>query len=738
MNDRGKPMWPLIDLELSPSQLPRDLMFHAPRWGLLVAVAILTFVLYPVAAGFEFDVPEEGRAARVAVDAPFDFIVPKSAQEVDREAAIRAATVAPVFELRRGVADSVVAKSDSLFAALAAAQSVDATVQAAAAHGMRLTVEEGEYLRAGQRLRRFQRAVRNHVSTYLVRGVTPPQALAAEAGRELSVRRGQSERTVPRDSVLTFGRYLEIRTQTHPDPNSSVGDLLYSKLLATLFRATLTPNIEETERRRNALRASVDTVQDQVVEGERIIDIGDIATPERRDRLFALRQALVGQGRGEEQKLGATVGRLLENMLILSVLWLLLMLYRPQTYRDVRHLAVLAVLFALVIAGSAVNRAVIHEGAALIPIPFAAMMITVLFSGRVAMVAAMVLAVLLGTQAVFGGSTALFIAMVGGVAAAVSVRGIRRRNEVLMAFVWVTAGYLLAGLAVGLIQGQSIREIGEVGMRGGVNAFISGALVLIALPMFESFARVTTDLTLLELSDPSRPLLRRLATEAPGTYAHSIAMANLCEPTCNAIGANGLLARVGCYYHDVGKLKKPQFFVENQVPGVNPHDKLKPDVSAGLIRNHVKDGLALADEHGLPQAVKAFIPEHHGTMEITYFLDRARQRNGDTDVDPAEYRYPGPRPRSVETAVTMLADGVEAALRVLEDPTEDKLSNAIDHIIRQRIEADQLDEAPLTLAQLAQVKAQFMRVLSSVYHNRIDYPASSGGIGAEWEAAAGS
>lgn len=734
---RSSPSRVLLNLELSPSQLPRDVAYHAVRWSLLLAVALLTYVLYPVAAGFEFDIPEEGRAARDAVDAPFDFIVPKSAQEIEREAAMRAATVAPVLDYRPGVADSVIARSDTFFTALAAASDTATMIRAAGAYGVRLTPEEAAYLRAGNRLARFRTATRRHIATYLARGVTPPQALDAEVGNSIVVRRGQIERAVPRDSVLRFQSYLELRSRTHPDPNSALGDLLYSKLLATLFRPTLAPNMEETQRRRDALRATVDTVKDRVVEGERIIGVGDIATPERRDRLFALRQALVERGRGERQSVAATVGRLLENVLILSVFWLLLMLYRQQTYRSIRHLAVLAALFGLVVAGSAMNRSIIHAGPALIPIPFAAMMITVLFSGRAAMVAAMVLAVLLGTQAAFGGVTALFVALVGGVVAAVSVRGIRRRNQVLTSFAWITVGYLLAGLAVGLIQGLRLIEIGEIGLSGGVNAFISGALVLITLPVFESLARVTTDLTLLELSDPSRPLLRRLATEAPGTYAHSIAMANLCEPTCNAIGANGLLARVGCYYHDVGKLKKPQFFVENQVPGMNPHDKLKPDVSAGIIRNHVRDGLALAEEHALPDAVRAFIPEHHGTMEITYFLDRARQRNAEPEIDPHEFRYPGPRPRSVETAVTMVADGVEAALRVLEEPTEDKLAGAIDHIIRQRIEAGQLDEAPLTLAQLARVKQEFMRVLASVYHNRIDYPAATGGIGAAWEAKAG-
>jgi hypothetical protein len=255
------------------------------------------------------------------------------------------------------------------------------------------------------------------------------------------------------------------------------------------------------------------------------------------------------------------------------------------------------------------------------------------------------------------------------------------------------------------------------------------------LPAAESLTRITTDITLLELSDPSRPLLRRLSLEAPGTYAHSVAMANLVEAACNRIGANGLLGRVGCYYHDVGKIRNPQYFVENQTHGNNPHDRLQARHSAQIIKAHVTDGLALAREARLPEAVAAFIPEHHGTTEITYFLERAR-KSGDGRPDPADYRYPGPRPRSTETAISMIADSVEAALRVIDELTPQKIEEVIDHIVRTKLSAGQLDEAPMTLQQMEQVKQEFVRIIAGMYHNRIDYPESSGGITATWQPAA--
>jgi putative nucleotidyltransferase with HDIG domain len=225
--------------------------------------------------------------------------------------------------------------------------------------------------------------------------------------------------------------------------------------------------------------------------------------------------------------------------------------------------------------------------------------------------------------------------------------------------------------------------------------------------------------------------MQRLSLEAPGTYAHTVAVANLADAACRAIGANALLARVGCYYHDIGKLARPQYFVENQRKGLNPHDKLRPGASASIIRNHVREGLDLADEVKLPKPLRAFITEHHGTGSIAYFLEKARERGG-AIPDPNEFSYPGPLPQTAETAVVMLADGVEAATRVLAEPTPEKIRDVVDHIVRQRIEQGQLRDAPLTLKQLDVIKDEFARVLSGMYHNRIDYPTSSGGVTSEF------
>ncbi len=722
-----------LNFELMPSKVPEAVAFHGTRWGMLAALAVLTYLMYPVVGGLEMPSLQAGEVAQEEIIAPFAFNVPKSQAEIAAERLERASAAMRVYDFRGDIVDSVLIRTDSLFAALATAESPEQLIAAAQRFGLRLSPDEAEYLSSGRRRAAYREATRRLFARELRRGVVAGAQGEPGTTAYVRLRRNGSESAVPLDSLVTAQVLVERRTAYSPDLSSSVGDMVFTKLLQALVQPTWVPNEAEYEARRAEL-AVVDSVKYHVRQDERIIDANEVVTPGAEERLFALRQELLNRGGGTEGRLSGVVGQVLTNALVLVVFWALLQLYRPTVYENQRQMLVLTLAFALVILSAAATEKFVSPAPELIPVPFAAMLITAIFRGRVAMVGAMVLAVLLGTQAAYGGADAIFIALLGGVAAAVSVRNVRRRDQFLLAAGVVAGAYLFAGLAANLRVEGPLTEVALIGLRGGMNAVASAALVSTLLPAFESLSGVSTDLTLLELSDPDRPLLRRLATEAPGTYAHSIAIANLCEAASKAVGGQGLLARVGCYYHDVGKVRKPQYFVENQAGAANPHDKLKPEVSAGIVRNHVRDGLQLAEEHKLPEAVKAFIAEHHGTMEISYFLDRARNRDGGEDVNLEEFRYPGPKPRTVETAVAMLADGVEAAVRVLEDPTPEKVRDVIDHIVNKRVEAGQLEEAPITMAQLSRVREEFARAMGGALHNRIDYPLTAGGIGAEWEA----
>ena len=266
-----------------------------------------------------------------------------------------------------------------------------------------------------------------------------------------------------------------------------------------------------------------------------------------------------------------------------------------------------------------------------------------------------------------------------------------------------------------------------VDVRSVVIAFIGGLgaplLAMGASVVLERLLGITTDFRLMELGNPTEPILQRLLAEAPGSYQSSVMVGNLAEPAAEAIGANTLLVRTAAMYHDIGKVRRPYFFVENQFGGDNPHDRLSPHLSALIITSHVKDGLELADEHRLPAEIKDFIAQHHGTTLARYFYDRAlHQAEDPKSVQEASFRYPGPRPQTREAALLMLADTVEAAARTLEKPSHAAIVEMVDRLVGEKVSDGQLDESPLSFRDLATVKRSFVATISGMFHQRIKYP----------------
>jgi hypothetical protein len=311
--------------------------------------------------------------------------------------------------------------------------------------------------------------------------------------------------------------------------------------------------------------------------------------------------------------------------------------------------------------------------------------------------------------------------MGGGAAAAMSVRAIRRRSEMWVSIAIIAAAATLVAVAHGLSTSRPIVEVAQAGLAITGNATVSALLAVGFLWVFELLTGITTDQTLLEWADPTRPLLRRLSMEAPGTYAHTINVANLAEAAANEIDANGLLCRVGVLYHDVGKMLKPHYFVENQPDGRNPHDKLKPATSASIVREHVTEGVRLARDAKVPEIVTRFITEHHGTQRIGFFYEKALEE-AEEEIDATRFSYPGPKPQTRETALVMLADSCESAARAMQDPTPERVRELIDTVVAGKMADGQLDEAPLTLGEIARVKDQFVKILGGVVHRRIEYP----------------
>jgi len=384
--------------------------------------------------------------------------------------------------------------------------------------------------------------------------------------------------------------------------------------------------------------------------GDRIVGAHEVVTNEAHEKLVALHSDLVRRGAATSRSTGGVFGPVLRDSLILAIFWVLLVFYRRETYRERRQVALIGGLFALVLLQAAAVARFAPRHAEIIILPFMAMLLTVLFNGRVSMIAAMILAIVIGLQPVFHDLPALFLCVVGGVTAALTVRVLRRRSNFYVPVLIIALGYLAGALALGLTGSWGVGEIALRGVWGAANGLVSAGLTFFLLPVAESITGITTDLTLLELSDPSRPLLRRLSLEAPGTYAHSVAMANLVEAACNRIGADGLLGRVGCYYHDIGKIKNPQYFVENQTRGNNPHDRLKATSRRKSSRRTLRTGSPWPTRPGFP---KPWRPSSRSTTarpkSPTSSIVRRRAATGDrrapvTTCTPVPSRTPPRRP----------------------------------------------------------------------------------------------
>jgi putative nucleotidyltransferase with HDIG domain len=293
--------------------------------------------------------------------------------------------------------------------------------------------------------------------------------------------------------------------------------------------------------------------------------------------------------------------------------------------------------------------------------------------------------------------------------------------------------FMLTGLAISFANMLIVMSFGFVTrvetqvmlldmLYGAAGGLLSAILTIGTLPFFESAFDIITPIKLLELSNPNRPLMRRLLIEAPGTYYHSILVGNLAEAAAEDIGANALLCRVGAYYHDIGKLKRPYFFKENQLTAENPHDKITPNLSALIITSHVKDGIETAKKNKLPSSVIGIIEQHHGNTLVSYFYHKAQTAEGGNAVSEDKFRYNFKRPQTKEAAIVMLADSVEAYIRSLTEPSQEQVEQGVRKIIKDKLNDSQLDHCELTLKDLDRIAKSFIKVLGGIFHERIEYP----------------
>jgi putative nucleotidyltransferase with HDIG domain len=497
--------------------------------------------------------------------------------------------------------------------------------------------------------------------------------------------------------------------------------LIAKKILSAFVRENLIYNKELTDLEiQNKIEKIPNTIG--IVKGnERIVSKHDPINRNTKLKLDSYKKVRL-EKLGVEDYFVQYIGKVL-TVLILALLTAFFLYYiRRNIYDNNNMLILLSSLIILVsfIAFISLKITVNAPVEYLIFVSVASILLTILFDSRLSFYITIINCFLVAS--IRGGDyTIAFVSFCGCVLAIFSVQDIKNRSQIFRSFYFMLIGYSISILAVGLDKTEDTSKILVQILFGGINSMLSPIIAYGLLIFYERTFKITTDLTLLELSDFNHPLLKELSSKAPGTFHHSIVMGNLSEAAAEAIGANSTLARVGCYYHDIGKTLKPQYFIENQLDH-NKHENLNPNISTKLIISHVKDGIELAKKYNLPQEIVDFIPMHHGTTLVSYFFHKAKFNAKSEEISDYIYRYPGPKPQTKETGIVMLADAIEASTRAIEEPTPQKIENRIDDVIKARFMEGELDECELTLKDLTKIKGAFIKILVGIHHHRIKYP----------------
>lgn len=498
---------------------------------------------------------------------------------------------------------------------------------------------------------------------------------------------------------------------------ASAGDIIADNFIfENLFYDEQLTNIE-TQNRIEQIPRTIGIVK----ENERIISKHDPVNRFTKMKLDSYKKVRL-EKIGVQDMLLQQVGKLFTIIILMVVLYLFLYYIRPEVYKDNQKLLIVAslILIEAFFAYLSLKIEVNFPVEFLIFVPVASILLTIIFDSRLAFYTVTIICFFIA--AIRGGDYSIaFVSLCGSVLAIFSEQDVKNRTQIFRSFIFILIGYIFSILAINLVRIEDSQKLWTKLLFGSINAVMSPVIAYGLLIFYERVFKITTDLTLLELSDFNHPLLKELSSKAPGTFHHSIIMGNLSEAAAESIGANQILARVGCYYHDIGKLSKPQYFIENQLDQNNKHNELNPSISTKIIIAHIKDGIELAKKYKLPKEIIDFIPMHHGTTLVSYFYDKAKSATKEEVIDYI-YRYPGPKPQTKETGIVMLADAIEASTRTIEEPSPQKLETKIRDVIRSRFMEGELDECDLTLKDLTKIKESFLKILLGIHHHRLKYP----------------
>ena len=511
------------------------------------------------------------------------------------------------------------------------------------------------------------------------------------------------------------------------DNELDIKSILSYELINEFTKPNILFDKDLTESRQKERLDKVSRFQGTVLANELIVDTNNRITESVLLKLKSLQlesERRLGYERAAD-KFREYLGAFFVVSILLFLLFSFFYIYRNEYFIESKLLLLIGLLMYLIVFFSWIIVSY-QLPTYIIPIAMFSILLTVLLDTTVSLISSTILillvSLLIGNDLDFA-IVQFFISFI----AILSVRKLRKRRQIITTMLTLVFCSLFVFFSVMLFKGIDFLDYNysTVGYLA-LSSFLCPILAFGLVPLFESFFGITTDLSLIELLDYDQPLLKKLMEDAPGTHTHSVKVGTLAESCANAIGARALLCRVGSYYHDIGKIKKPEYYAENQT-GENKHDSITPHMSAKILKQHVTDGLSLADEYGLPNIVKDFIETHHAKNRMEFFYKKALEN--DSKVDENEFRYPGPKPSSKETGIVMLAEAIEAQANSLKNPTLEKFETMIDKAIRSRLEDGQFDECPLTMEELQKIKGRrdgkhgLLPVLSGLYHSRPEYPS---------------
>ena len=707
-------------------------MFVKILMGLITIILIV--MMFPKGESIEFEVSEGSIWLYDDLIAPFSFPIKKSDEIYRAEVEAAKQKVFPVFidesnnrqksiesltsyntYLTKVLDESIENESTSILNPTFLSTPSFLSLQ-------NLRIRDRNLIRSGQTLKGFFNSAVSVLNSVYSRGV-----LSIDSGSQIkdtiALRKGNFDTIEPASRNLFFDQAKnEVVERTNRLDYSDELKTALIEYITHFLLPTAVYSSELTDEEVIQAQNNISRYTGIVNENERIIAKHDRVTKEIKLKIESYKESkgdLIGPGALILQ----SVGKFFHIGLILSLLVTYLYLFRKGIFYDNQKVLmfVIIILFVSFIT-FLINQVKVQAPLQyLIFIPAASMILTIMFDSRIGFYSTVIMTLITGA---LRGNDYTFMAMnlIAGGIAVYSVRDIKNRSQIFRSFLFILLGYILSIFAFGFERFASVNNLLIESAFATTNALISPVLTYGLLIFFERFFKITTDLTLLELSNFDRPLLKELARKAPGTFNHSMTMGTMAEAAAEKIGANPLLARIGAYYHDVGKTISPQNFVENQLNNQNVHENLKPEESVSMIVQHVNEGIALAKEHNLPQEIIDFIPMHHGEMVMSYFYDRAKKIYSEQKININDFRYPGPKPNTKETAIVMLADGCESAVRSIENPDPVKVENIIDSIFKTRTEDQQLEDSPVTFKDIKIMKEEFLSILLGQHHKRIKYP----------------